>query len=226
MTTDTPGTPDPTPDPFTDPSLPMEAPATADGLTLIDPPGWTRYRVDGDLWHGTVDFIAAIPSDTTIWKTEADHPSNERLRAHFLAQILERTPSLRMYEPGIGAFLTAADVTQQLKITDEELKKLARSQRILIVRNPAMPPVYPQVQFARDGLLLPGLTPVLKTLKPVMDAWDTARWLGTPTENGHSPATLLDLGAADTALRLAREKAEQLNAPRSGSRTPWPDSGG
>jgi hypothetical protein len=222
MTTDT---PDPTPDPFTDPSVPVDDLESADGLTLIDPPGWTRYRVDGDLWHGTVDFIAAIPSDTTIWRTDSDHPaSNERLRAHFLAQILERTPSLRMYEAGIGAFLTAADVTQQLKITDEELKKLARTQRILIVRNPAMPPVYPQVQFARDGLLLPGLSPILKTLKPVMDAWDTARWLGTPTENGHSPATLLDLGAADTALRLAREMAEQFVAPRTGSRTRRPDS--
>jgi hypothetical protein len=59
-----------------------------------------------------------------------------------------------------------------------------------------------------------------------MDAWDTARWLGTPTENGHSPATLLDLGAADTALRLAREKADHLSTPRTGSRTRRPNSDG
>jgi len=190
---------------------------TADGLTVIDPPGMERFRISGQLWHGTVDFVAAIP-DSTIWRSVPGNPAlAERLRAKFHNQILQIAPDLRVYQRGIGALLTVEDVTTQLQITEEQLKKLTRSGRLLAIRHAAMPPTYPQIQFDWDGRVLPGLPPVLKVLKSSMNGWEIARWLATPTESGQSPATLLFVGGTDTAMRLASETAEETRIAAAGA---------
>ncbi|MCU1471016.1 MAG: hypothetical protein JWQ39_2165 [Glaciihabitans sp.] len=207
----TPKTTDPAPSDDADqPAAPeLEARKTADGFTLIDPPGMERFRISGQLWHGTVDFVAAIP-DSTIWRSVPGNPVlAERLRAKFHNQILQIAPDLRIYERGIGAFLTVGDVTAQLQVTEEQLKKLVRSGRLLAIRHGAMPPTYPQIQFDWDGRVLPGLPPVLKVLKSSMNGWEIARWLATPTESGQSPATLLFIGGSETVMKLAREIADE-----------------
>jgi hypothetical protein len=197
---------------------------TADGLTIADPPGMERFRISGQLWHGTVDFVAAVP-DSTVWRSVPGSPAHaERLRAKFHNQILQIAPDLRMYERGIGAFLTVEDVTAQLQITEEQLKKLVRSGRLLAIRHAAMPPTYPQIQFDWDGRVLPELRLVLNILKASLSAREIARWLATPTESGQSPATLLFVGGSETVIRIARENAVAAHATASHTADRDPDA--
>jgi hypothetical protein len=177
---------------------------------VIDPLGMQRFRIPGEIWHGSIEFMAVTPPGATVWRSVPGNPPlAERLRAKFHNQILQIAPDLRIYERGIGAFLTVDDVTAQLQITEEQLKKLVRCGRLLAIRNAAMPPTYPQIQFDWDGRILPGLPPVLKVLKGSMSTWEIARWLATPTESGQSPATLLFVGGTETVMKLVRETVDK-----------------
>jgi hypothetical protein len=189
---------------------------SAKGLTIIDPPGMERYRINGQLWHGTIDFIAAIP-DTTVWRNVPGNPeSTERIRARFHADIMKVTPDLRLFERGVGALLTGEDVAAMMQISIDDVKKLARNGRLLVVREPGLPAGHPHIQFDWDGNILPGLTPILKVLKPWLSPREIARWIATPHFTRRSPATLMYTGDPDVALAFARDLANCIRTARSG----------
>ena len=191
----------------------FEAPATAAGLRVIDPPGMQRFPIAGEIWQGSIDFTAVIPPGTTLWRTVTNEPAKtEMIRSRLHHRLMVIAPDLRVYDPRVGFFFTAEDVIAILQITRPTLTRWVRGGQVLAVRNPASPPSFPQVQFHRDGYLLPGLSGLLKLLKPVMTGWEIAQWLTTPTTAGQSPATLLDLGQRDTVTEFARRVVEEARA--------------
>jgi hypothetical protein len=163
----------------------------------------------GEVWEGNIDFIAVIPPGSLVWRTTPDDLEKaEVLQNRFRTRLMAVVPDLRVYDPEVGFFYTADDLVDMLKITHTTLTRRVKAGRLLAIDIPGAAPLYPQVQFHRDGHLLAGLSNILAVLQPVLTGWEIAAWLARPTTTGQSPATLLDLAQLDTAVQAARRSSQ------------------
>ncbi|OIQ80318.1 hypothetical protein GALL_379360 [mine drainage metagenome] len=87
-------------------------------------------------------------------------------------------------------------------ITEQALSVRRKTGRVLAMRTGNGTWVYPAWQFTGAGTVHPGLTPVLRALRP-LDRWAAGVWLASahPELNGRSPRAAL--GEGDDPHRVA-----------------------
>ncbi|MGJ3262934.1 MAG: hypothetical protein ACFE0R_06840 [Salinarimonas sp.] len=95
-------------------------------------------------------------------------------------------------------------------ISRQMVDRKVKAGQLLAVPGPSGRRIYPTVQFAADGSLLPGLATVLAAL-PTCDPWAALNFLVNADQRlgGRRPVDLLRDGRAETVVSAARHLDEQ-----------------
>lgn len=123
-----------------------------------------------------------------------------------LAQARERGKKYR--QQSIQAAFTAQEITDILKISDEELAQLRRSNKIIFLDD-GNSYVYPKCQFDRDKII-DGIDRVIAQL-PIQEGWTQLIFLesGDPTLDGNKPIDRLRKGDISAVVVAAGNYGKQ-----------------
>ena len=125
---------------------------------------------------------------------------------HPLAQTKERGRKYR--KESIQAAFSSQEITNLLKISDEDLARLCRSNKIIFLDD-GNSYVYPQCQFDRDRII-DGIDRVIAEL-PIIEGWTQLIFLesGDPSLQGDKPIDRLRLGDISAVVTAAGNYGRQ-----------------
>lgn len=126
------------------------------------------------------------------------------------AILLGKEIAARDLQAAGGAFDLAQTCTVLNGISRQMVDRKVKAGQLLAIPGPSGRRIYPTVQFAADGTLLPGLAEVLAAL-PTRDPWVALNFLVAedPRLGGRRPVDVLREGRRDEVIAAALASGEQ-----------------